>query len=118
MEISSIFYHNYVTFHQISSELLGVPFKLKFCFLPDLRKMVFGSSSTFSRVLRVPQNQREFIKIRAALGFVFIVICIISDQSFLIRLIKVTPLRCFINAASLKLVFFRPEPHYSFRVPN
>ena len=63
--------------------------------LSDLRKMVFGSSSTFSRVLRVPQNQREFIKIRAALGFVFTVICIISDLSFLIRLIKVTPLMPF-----------------------
>ena len=32
----------------------------------DLRKMVFGSSSTFSRILMVPQNQREFFKIRAS----------------------------------------------------
>ena len=71
----------------------------------DLRKMVFGSSSTFSRVLRVPQNQREFIEIQTALGLVFTVICIISELSFSIRLIKVTPLRCLIEIASLKLLF-------------
>ena len=46
----------------------------------DLRKMVFGSSSIFSGVLRVPQNQWEFIEIGAALGFVFTVICIISKS--------------------------------------
>ena len=37
----------------------------------ELRKMVFGSSSAFSRILMVPQNQREFFKIQAALGVVF-----------------------------------------------
>ena len=37
----------------------------------ELRKIVFASSSAFSRILMVPQNQREFFEIQAALGFVF-----------------------------------------------
>ena len=28
----------------------------------DMRKVVFGTSSTVSRILRVPQNEREFLQ--------------------------------------------------------
>ena len=94
----NIIYPGIVTLNVFDCEIFAQYFSLiskwlKIC--TDLRKMVFGSSSTFSSVVRVSQKQWEFIEIWAVLGLLSIVICIKFDLSFLISLIKVTPLMLY-----------------------